>query len=161
MSFDDEIEQQIAIEDELLKKDPFEKAKQKLRDKQETVHENSEKPYVDIKIPSTGKVGGKCKIKISKKVPKVQLAVSQDIQWKKRDKYDLKAKPEIVCRAFILEEFKDTDSIEFTWEDIGTLHQQPTNLLREGEYMVEVRAYSTEAYEETTARRLVWVKKDG
>ena len=160
MSFDDDIAETIRQEKEFEKRsDPFELAKQKLRERQETIHEDPKKPYVTIEIPETGKIGGECLVKFSKTVPKAQLAISQDIQWKRRDKYDLKAKPEIVCRAFIIEEKKNTDHISSKWEDVGIVAQVPTNLLLEGEYMVEARAYSTEAGEETTARRIVRVTK--
>lgn len=156
---DAEIESDIAKEEALLlKKDPFEKAKEKLRKKQENTHEDPDKPYVEIKIPATGEIGKKCVCKINKKVPHIQIAVSQNISWKKRDKYDLKGKPEIVCRAFYIDEIKDANKIEFVWEDIGQLHQEPYNFLQAGEYMVEVRAWSKEAYEETNAKRLVKVK---
>ncbi len=137
----------------------FEIAKQKLRDAQETIYENPAKPYVEIKIPEKGKVGDWCVVKFSKKVPFAELVISQDIQWKRRDPYDLKAKPEIVCKGFIIIDAKDTDEIKTRWEDMGYLAQQPTNMLVAGEYMVEARAFSTEAYEETTARRLVQVTK--
>lgn len=161
MSFDDpEIDAMIEKDKDMIKsKDPFEKLKQKLRDKQETIQENPEKPYVTIDIPKSGKIGKECIVKISKKVPKIQLAISQDIQWKKRDKYDREAKPEIVCRAFIIKEVKDTDEIRATWEDVGIVAQISTNLLAEGEYMVEARAWSTEFGEETNAKRLIRVTK--
>jgi len=137
----------------------FEEVKQRLRDGQETVYEKPEKPYVDIKIPESGKVGDWCKVKFSKKVPFAQLVISQDVQWKRRDKYDLKSKPELVCKGFIIVDAKDTDEIKARWEDIGLVANQPTNLLQAGEYMVEARGYSHEAYEETTARRLIPVTK--
>lgn len=155
----DNIEFDIELEERSIKRDPFESAKQKLRTSQENIYEKPEKPYVEIKIPETGKVGDWCIVKFSKKVPFAQLAISQDIQWKKRDKYDLKAKPELVCNAFIIKEAKDVDEIKARWEDIGILQQKETNMLLAGEYMVEARGYSKEAFEETTARRLVQVSK--
>lgn len=160
MEFEDDIEADIAKEEELLKlKDPLEKAKQKLREKQETIHEVPDHPYVDIEIPSTGKIGKDCIVKISEKVPKLQLVISQDIQWKKRDKYDKNAKPELICKGFIIVEAKNNNKIIAKWEDVGIVSQVPTNLLQEGEYMVEARAWNNEAWEETTARRLVKVTK--
>ena len=158
-SEDAEMEEAIAKEQALLKKDPFEKAKQKLRDKQENIYEDPKNIYVKITIPNTGVVGDNCVIKFSKEVPMAQIVVSQNISWKKRDKYDLKGKPEIVCRGFIIEEFKDVKEVKIPWEDIGQLHGAPYNFLEAGEYMVEVRGYSKEAYEETTSRRLIQVSK--
>ena len=81
-----------------------------------------------------------------------------NIAWKKVDKYDRASKPELVCRAFILEEFKDVKEIEVQWEDMGILAEKPTNMLVAGEFMVEARAWNTQAGEETTARRLIRVE---
>ena len=161
MSFDD-------LPDGLNEKDglndPFEIKKQSLRDKQETIHSVPDHPYVDIKIPTKNKIGEKCVIKFNKSVPKAQVAISQDIQWKKRDKWDKTSEPELISRAFILDEHrargnKMLDEVSFKWEDIGVVAQVPTNLLKEGEYLVEVRVWDNEASEETTARRLVTVTK--
>lgn len=143
---------------EIKDKTNFESRKQELRDKQENIHENKDNPYVKITIPDKGKIGGKCKIKFSKKVPRAQIAISQNITWKKVDKYDRTSKPELVCRAFILKEFKDVKEIEVQWEDMGILAEKPTNMLQAGEFMVEARAWSTEFGEETTARRLIRVE---
>lgn len=160
VKLDDDVEADIAKEEELLKaKEPLEKAKQRLRDKQETIHEVPDHPYVTIKIPDKGKIGKECVVKISEKVPKLQLVISQDIQWKKRDKYDRTAKPEMVCKGFIIVETKNSDTIKAVWEDVGIVAQKPTNLLQEGDYLVECRAWNNEAWEETTARRLVKVTK--
>lgn len=160
MDFEDDIQADINKELELEKRtDPLEKLKQKLREKQENIYEDPNKVYVEIDIPKTGKIGKECKVKFNKKVPNAQIAVSQDMQWKRRDKFDRTAKPELVCKAFKIGEKKDTDSISFIWEDVGKLHGEDTNFLQEGEYMVEVRAWSTVAGEETTSRRLVIITK--
>ncbi len=157
MSQDKEIEEAIEKEAQLVKKDPFEKAKKKLRNKQENIYEDPNKHWVEIEIPAKGKVGEKCVIKFSKKVPLAQVVISQKILWKKRDKYDRTSKPEIVCTGFIIEEFKDVDKVEIPWEDIGYFGGKPINNLLAGEYMVEARGWSKQAYEETTSRRLVQV----
>ncbi|KKM94767.1 hypothetical protein LCGC14_1195040 [marine sediment metagenome] len=159
---EDQIEADIAKSEEIeMKKDPLEKAKEKLRAEQETVHEDPDKPYVDIKIPATGVVGKTCNIKFSEKVPFAQVAISQRIEWKKRDKYDLKAKPEMVCTAFFIQDYEDVKEIKVTWEDIGYFKEKAVNNLMAGEYLVEARAYTKQAYEETNAKRLVQVSKDG
>ena len=137
----------------------LDKIKESLREKQENLYGNAAKIYVEITIPETGKVGEWCVIKFNKKVPKAELAVSEKIEWKRKDKYDIYSKPEMVPTAFIIEKADNVDEIKFKWEDIGYVATQPTNLLRAGEYLVEVKAYSTQAYEETIARRLVQVSK--
>lgn len=159
MSFDDLPD---GLEDETKILDQFEVKKQNLRDKQETTHAVPDHPYIDIKIPTRHKVGDKCVIKFSKPVPKAQVAVSQDIQWKKRDKYDKTAEPELISHAFILDEHKAKGGnmlteVSFVWEDIGVVAQERKNLLKAGEYLVECRVWNNEAWEETTARRLVKV----
>jgi len=158
MSFESEYKTEII--GEFKKADPLERAKQKLRDEQETIYEKPDQQYVDIEIKSTGTVGEDCVVKVSKKVPFIQLVISQDVQWKKRDKYDQDSKPELVCKGFIIEEAKNTDTIKTKWADIEIIAGKERNLLKEGEYMVEARAWSINAYEETTARRLVQVKKN-
>ena len=141
----------------IKKEKTLESEKQRLRDTQENEYENPDNIYVKINIQKKGKVGGECVVKFSKKVPRAKLVISQDIQWKKRDKYDLKGKPELVCRGFIIEEAKDCKEIRCKWEDMGQLHGKPYNFLLAGEYCIEVRAYSTEFEEETTSRRLITI----
>lgn len=138
---------------------PLEKIKQNLREKQETIHEVPDHPYVNIDIPATGKIGKDCVVKISKKVPHLELVISQDIKYERRDKYDKSSEPEMICTGFIIEEKHNSDKISAKWADMGIVAQVPTNLLHEGEYMVEARAWDNEAWEETTARRLVKVTK--
>lgn len=163
MSFEELPEGLNEPEFEIKSSDPFEQKKQELRDNQETIHAVPDHPYVDIKIPTKNKVGDKCVIKFSKPVPKAQVAVSQDIQWKKRDKWDKQSKPELVSHAFILDEHKAKGDkllkeVSFVWEDIGVVSQERKNLLKAGEYLVEVRVWNNEAWEETNAKRLVEVK---
>lgn len=158
--FESDVESDIAKEEHsIFIKSPLEKAKQKLREKQETIHEVPDHKYVKIDIPEKGRIGKNCLVKIDKKVPHIQIVISQDIQWKKRDKYDLKSKPEMVCRGFIIKETKNDNKIKVIWEDNYIIAQENTNLLQVGEYMVEVRAWGNEAWEETTARRIVSVTK--
>lgn len=140
-----------------IKRDPFEEAKMKLREAQENEYGNPDDKWIKITIPSTGTVGKDCVIKLSETAPKAEVAVSANVQWKKRDKFDRNSDPEIVCRAFILEQFKNVKEIKFKWEDIGTLKQEPHNFLRAGEYMVEARVWHYNKKEETTSRRLVQV----
>ncbi len=146
----------------VVKKDPFEEVKQKLRDEQENEYANPDKIYVTMKIPIGQKVGDKCTIKFSDEVPKAQVAVSQNISWAKRDKYDKASKPELISKAFILDEHKAKGDkmlkeVSFMWEDLGIIAQETRNLLKAGEYLVEVRAWNTGAGQETTVRRLVTI----
>lgn len=156
MAFEDEPE---GIKE--IIKDPLENAKQLLRDKQETIYTNPEHKYLDIEIPTKGKVGDKCVIKFSGNAPKVEVAVSEDIKWEKRDKYDKLSKPELITRAFILDEHlkHNKDKVEFIWQDVGIISGEPKNMLRAGEYMVEVRVWDNESWEETIARRLITITK--
>lgn len=142
-----------------VKPKTFESEKQRLRDKQENVYEDPDKIYVKITIPTKGKIGEDCVVKFNKKVPMAQLVISQDIQWKRRDiGLGKRGELEIVCKGFIIVEAKDCKEIRARWEDIGYLHQKAVNNLQAGEYMIEARGYSTEAYEETTSRRLIQIK---
>ena len=137
----------------------LESEKQRLRDKQEDEYEDPDNIYVKIKIPTSGKIGEDCVVKFSKKVPMAQLVISQDIQMKRKYvSLGKKGEPELTCKGFIIVEAKDCKEIRATWEDIGYLHSVRTNLLLAGEYVVEARGYSNEAYEETTSRRLISVK---
>jgi len=133
--------------------------KQKLREAQETIHQDSKQPYVEIEIPENGKVGDWCTVKFNKKVPYAQISISEKLEWKRRDKFDYNSKPELVSTPFIVDYAQNVDSIKVKWEDIGYVATQPTNLLHDGEYLVEVRAFSKQVFEETTARRLVAVSK--
>jgi hypothetical protein len=143
------------------KHNDFENAKQRLRDKQENIYEDPDKIYVEIKIPEKGVVGEDCVIKFSKKVPFAQMAISQKLEWKKRDRYQMDGKKELVSTAFIQVEAKDCTEIRHRWEDMSPFRGVPTNLLNAGEYLVEGRGWSKGAYEETTSRRLIKVTKNG
>jgi hypothetical protein len=145
---------------QVIKKDPLESRKQELRDNQENEYADPENIYVEIKIPETGKVGENCVIKFSEKVPLAQVVISANMKWLKRDKYDKASKPELICKGFIIEEFKDVKEVKVPWEDMYPNKDGVKNLLKAGEYMVEARGWSKEAYKETTARRLVQVTKD-
>lgn len=156
MSFDKDIEEDIKKE-KALNKDPLEKIKQKLRDNQETVYADPDKIYVELKIPKTGKVGGECKVKFSKKVPLAQITISEQLEWKRSDKYNPRSKMRLVNKPFNIISKKDCDYISIKFEDIGYVRGKQTNMLREGEYLIEARGYSIQAYEDTTAKRLVKV----
>ncbi len=169
MSFDDvpeglEVEKKKTVKPRISKefkkpkiKDPFEARKQELRDKQEDVHEDPKNPYAKITIPDKGKIGKPLKIKFNHKVANAQVAISQKMEWKKRDKYDRESKPELVCNAFIIDEFKDVKKIDLKLEDIGYIKGVETNMLRPAEYMIEVRAWDIGARQETNSKRLIWV----
>ena len=132
----------------------------KLRKGTVTVHEDPNKPFAEITIPDSGKIGGDLIIKVDKKVKHLQLAVSHDFRYGNPNPvWDRNAPPQIYGKPFTIVTKKNVDEIVAKWEDIGILKEQPVNLLPEGEYLVEVRAHTDEAYEETTARRIVRVTK--
>lgn len=166
---DDDVEKAIeelettkdeSIVKEIVKlSDPLEIAKQKLRDEQENVYENPEKKYVEIDIPSTGKVGEELVVKFSKKVPKAQIAISEKLEWKRLDKYNPKSEYKLIPSRFNFKEVKDVDKVSIELADYGFVGQKKVNNLRAGEYLIEARGWSTQGGEETTARRLVKVSK--
>jgi predicted PilT family ATPase len=138
------------------KEQEFEKIKQKLRDEQENEYENPDKIYVDIDIPSKGKVGEECIVKLSKKVPVAEFALSEKLSWKKKDKFDRFSKEELCASPFKIEQLKDVDEVKFKWEE---LDGRGRNMLKSGEYFLEISARSKNAREETTARRIIRVEK--
>ena len=143
----------------LTEEEKFEREKQKLRDNQRTTYEKEDQKYVEIKIPATGKVGKEFVIKTSKKVPIIEFAVCQKLEWKRKNQYKRHAKKELVGKMFMASTKKDTDKAIFKWEDISMFHGKPFNGLKAGEYLVEVSARSKVAYEETKALRLVRVEE--
>jgi hypothetical protein len=140
----------------LTEEQKFEKAKQALKDKQSNRYENPDKIYVEIKIPTTGKVGEECIIKISEKVPIVEWALSEKLQWKKKYKYDRNADKEIVATPFQTGKEKDTDTIKIKWQE---LDGRGKNVLRAGDYFLEVSARSKKAGQDTTSGRIIEVTK--
>ncbi len=125
-----------------------------------TTHEDPARPFAKITIPDSGKIGGDLIIKVDKKVKHLQLAVSHDFRYGNPNPvWDRNAPPQIYGKPFTVITKKNVDEIIAKWEDIGILREEKVNLLPEGEYLVEVRAYTDEAYEETTARRIVRVTK--
>jgi len=161
MSYEDKIEDMIKQEDSFsMKNDPFEATKQKLRDSKETIYANPLKPYIDISLPKSGKVGEYYVIKFSEKAPKVEVAVSQDIQWKRADKYDRQSKPELICKPFILESFKNVKEVKVLLADMGIFAGKPKNFMPAGEYMIEARAWSTGSGQETNVKMLINITKD-
>ena len=136
----------------------LETEKQRLRDSQENEYGDPDNIFAEITIPTTGKVGDDCVVKFSKKVPFAQLVISQDIRWVREDLgLGRKGDPKLSCRGFIIFESKDCDEISHPWEDIGYQYEKAVNLLLPGEYMIEARCYSNEAFEETTSRRLITI----
>ena len=137
------------------KEQAFEKRKQELRDEQENKYEKPDKIYVEIDIPTKGKIGKECVIKLDKKVPFIEFALSQKLEWKKKDKFDRFATEELVATPFKLGNDKDTDKLKFKWEE---LDGRGKNVLKAGEYFIEVSARSKVAGEETTSKRIVVVE---
>lgn len=142
----------------LTDEEQFERAKQKLRDAQKNTYEKEDQKYVEIDIPATGKIGEDFIIYTNKKVPIIEYAVCQQLDWKKKNKYNRGSKKELVGKSFMIGTRKDTDSCTFKWIDMYSFQGKQINGLKAGEYLVEVSARSTEAYEETKAIRLVRVE---
>jgi hypothetical protein len=136
----------------------FEQEKEKLR-KQKTEHGDPDKPYVTIDIPDTGKLGEKLTIKLSKKVPNIQLGFGDGIIWEREIRYDPKSPKVVKLKPTILIDehrgkFND-DVINIELGDIKTVAGKEIQSWLEGDYLVEIRAFGNESFEETSARKLV------
>lgn len=145
--------------DPLTDEGKFELVKQKLKDKQDNKYMKPDKIYVEITIPSTGKVGEECIIKTSKEVPLIEYAVSEKLEWKKKFKHNRNAKKELCALPFKTGKAEDTDEVRFKWEEIAIIKQKNKNVLHDGDYLVEVSARSKKAGQETISKRLIEVEK--
>jgi len=138
--------------------DDFEKAKKKLF-KQETEHNNPDKPYSTIEIPDGGKLGEKLKIKFSKQVPNMQLAFGDNLLWQREDRYNPKAPKKVILKPTILLDYHrqnfNKDEIEI---ELGEMRQAGGKEFQgwlEGDYLLEVRVFGNEADDETSAKKMV------
>lgn len=140
------------------KKPTFESEKKRLRQKQETIHSNPKKHYTEINIPDSGKIGKNFTVKFTQKIQKIQINITNDFVWKRKDRYNPKAGYEVSANLFLFKEEKDSKKITIKLENIELVAGIEKNLLEKGEYLVEVTATGNEAHEETTARKLITIK---
>ena len=133
-----------------------------LRKAPEITYANDNHKWVEIELPESGILGEKYKIKVSEKVPELQIALSHDIRFEKVDKlWRPDEPPQLFGRPLRVEKLKNVDKFEGVWEEISLIQGREFNSLPEGEYLIEARANSNESWQETTARRIVnVVKKD-
>jgi len=132
-----------------------------LKKEPEITYADNNHKWVEIEIPDSGVIGEKFKIKVNKKVPKLQLAISNDIRFEKADKMWRPDEPAILFgRALRIEKLTDTDRFEGVWEEISLLAGKEFNSLPEGDYLIEVQANGKEAWQQTTVRRIIEVVKN-
>ncbi len=158
MSFDKDIEEDIKKE-ELYNKDPLETAKRKLRDKQENDYAIPEKKFVEIDIPTTGKIGDDLIIKFSGKSPKSQATISNAFEWKRADKYNPNSPKQLIAKPMNIVEDKDSDKIVIPLVHNSYSKGKPFNVLTEGDYLVQARAYGIQVHEDITATRIIRLYK--
>ena len=146
----------------LPKYDSREDAFDALRKAPEITYANKNHKWVEIELPTSGVTGEKYKIKVSEKVPTLEIAISANIKFEKVDKlWRPNEPPELFGIAFKIEKLKNVDKFEGVWEEIARAAGKEFNSLHAGEYLIEARANSKESWQETTVRRIIkLVKKD-
>lgn len=147
---------------ELPKYKSREEAVAALKKEPEITYANDNHKWVEIEIPDSGVIGEKYKIKVSKKVPKLEFALAADIRFEKLDKLWRPNEPAVLFgRAFRIEKLTNTDEFEGVWEEIATTAGKKFNSLPAGDYLFEVQANGRESWQQTTVRRIIKVvKKD-
>ena len=162
MSQDDEPEG-LELSDEintLPKYDSKEDALDALRKAPEITYANDNHKWVEIELPESGVIGEKYKIKVSEKVPSLEIALSQDIRFEIVDKlWRPDEPPQLFGKPLRIEKLKNVDKFEGVWEEITRVAGKAFNTLPAGEYLLEARANSNESWQETTVRRIVNVVK--
>ena len=147
-------------EPEVVKADPKEKAMQKLRDKTEYEHSIPDRKFVTIDIPTTAKIGSDLVVKFSEKVPNAQATWGNTFEWKRTDKFDPNSKVDlIVPRIESIENKGEDDKIIIALKNISYSKGKEFNSLLEGDYLITVRAYGKQAWQETTVRRIIRLHK--
>lgn len=143
-----------------VEEDPIKKELNKLRTKQYE-HADKSKPYVDAEIPDSVKFGEKLIIKLSKKIPNIQLSFGNGLFWERKDVYDPKAPKELILKPTILKDIKngkfDDDKIEI---DIGEVKKVAGTKIQswlEGDYLLKIRGYGKQYHEDTTITKTVRV----
>ncbi len=126
--------------------------------KTETTNADDNHKYVKIEIPKSGIIGEKFEVKVSKKVPNLDVAISDKINFEVVNKVWAKESPaQLYGTPFIIEKLKDVDKYEGVWHNPAFAAGKEFNALQEGEYLLEVRAYGTEAWQDTTVRIILKV----
>lgn len=140
--------------------DSFKSALEKLWNIEVTNNDESN-PYVVIDVPDSVKLGDKLIIKLSKKVPNMQLGFGDDIIWTRETKYDPNSKMVVKLKPTILRDFHNKnfndDVIEFTVGEVKKIAGKETQTWLSGDYLLEVRAFGKEWHEETSIRKMVKV----
>ena len=133
-----------------------------LRKAPEITYADDNQKWVEIKLPESGVLGEKYKIKLSRKVPILEIALSHDIRFEIVDKLWRPDEPaQLFGKPLRIEKLEDVDKFEGVWEEISIAAGKEFNSLPAGDYLLEVRAHSNESWQETTARRIIKVvKKD-
>lgn len=155
------IVEEVGEINELPKYKSREEAFAALKKEPEITYASDNHKWVDIEIPDSGVLGEKYKIKVSKKVPKLEFALSADIRFEKLDKLWRPNEPAMLFgRAFQIEKLTNTDEFEGVWEEISTTAGNKFNSLPAGDYLFEVQANGKESWQQTTVRRIIEVIKN-
>lgn len=137
-----------------------EEAFDSLRKAPETTYADNNHKWVDIEIPESGVLGEKYKIKVSKKVPKLQFSLSNNIKFEVVDKLYRPDEPaQLFGIPLLIEELIDTDTYEGVWEEISLAGGKEFNSLPEGEYLFAVQANAKGSWQQTTVRRIIKLEK--
>ena len=128
--------------------------------KTETTNADDNHKYVKIELPASGVIGEKFQIKVSKKVPHLEFAISDKINFQVIDKvFGKHNPPQLYGTPFIVEKLKDVDKFEGKWHNPAFAAGKEFNALQEGDYLIEARAYGKEAWHDTTVRRIIKLTK--
>jgi hypothetical protein len=163
---DQERKKEIEIEKDAEKKepeveeDPIKKELNKLKTKQYE-HADKSRPYVDADIPDSVKFGEKLVIKLSRKVPNMQLSFGDGLSWERKDVYDPKAPKELILRPTVFRDIKngkfDDDKVEIDIGEIKKVAGTEIQSWLEGDYLLKVRGYGNQHHEDTTITKTVRV----
>lgn len=126
--------------------------------KTETTNAYDDHKYVKIELPKSGVVGEKFQVKVSRKVPNLQVVISDKINFEIVDKVSAKHLPaQLFGVPFMIEDLKDVDKYDGNWINEYDHLGKKLNALTAGDLLLEVRAYGTAAWHETTVRRIIKV----
>ncbi len=111
--------------------------------KTETTYADENHRWVEIELPKSGVVGEKYKINVSKKVPHLEFALSDNIKFELIDKvFGKDVPPQLFGVAFKIEKLKDVDKFEGVWENIASAAGKTFNAMQAGDYLFEVSTLS-------------------
>jgi len=137
-----------------------EKLIEKLRKETEISRGVEDKPFVDIEIPLSGKLGESFEIRVPEKVNLLEVVVSDDVIYEIKNKvWNRGGDREIFGRPVFMKKAKNVDVIKLSWEDPQPYHDTTFNALPAGEYLIEARASNQEEWQETVVKRIINVKK--